>query len=46
MSRGCQKECSGNIMEDYEKDKIVMNIAILVIFITVILAILVYYGRI
>lgn len=33
-------------MEYYEKDKVVMSIAILVIFITVTLAILVYYGRI
>ncbi len=31
-------------MEDYEKDKVVMSIALLVILITVTLAILVYYG--
>lgn len=33
-------------MEDYEKDKVVMSIAMLAIFVTIVLAILVYCGKI
>ena len=33
-------------MEDYEKDRIVISMALLVIFVTVTLAILIYYGKI
>jgi hypothetical protein len=33
-------------MEDYEQEKVVMSIAILVVFITIVLAILIHFGKI
>lgn len=33
-------------MEHYEEEKVVMSIAILVIFITIVLTIMVYFGKI